>query len=161
MIVLVFVAKLVCNLGLTSEGTFSISEMHRLENARQSSASFSAGDLRRLAELYFITSQCKELQRIHKTSRHTEGLNDLFCACGIECKTNNAYSTLRELRSLFFDKKRNWEDRQVQKLWRQVQHEPEAIYWAIRALRATPRKTVSTARQLLELERTLQALEVQ
>lgn len=143
-------------------------ELMRLEGARRLKT-ITGHEIRRLVEIYFLTSRCGDIKGLKSglnavepdNSRIREEVSLLLCACGEKCgKESAAYSKLSRFRELFLAGKR-WESREVQVLWRSIREMPEARYWALKMLRRNhDYGDHMTSKVRMDLERSLESLGV-
>lgn len=87
----------------------------------------------RLAEIYFLTSRCKEAKDLleEEPQLHPE----ILCACGsTACRPETDVGRIARLRALF-EKKTPFESEPVQVFWTKLRDLPEAKYLALKSLR--------------------------
>lgn len=151
---------LIVNFPLAAAAGDLESEIDTLEG-QASVGTIAPVQLERLAEIYFLTSRCTDVRRVLKGRRATPRISQLLCACGDVCKGPSEVAKMTAFRGLLAKGVR-WNDRRVQAAWKQVSSMPEARYWALKHLTATPAafRDAGLVSVRQELEKELDSLEV-
>lgn len=140
-------------------------ELNRLESAK-SGGKISSEETVRLAEIYFLTSRCSDATSVLKhlpvkelRPEKKKIANDVLCVCGANCSASASLYKFVMFKKLMASGAR-WGDRRVQKLWREVEHMPEAKYMVIKRLRTASRHEGVIVRTRARLEKSLESLEI-
>ena len=130
-------------------------ELVRLESHLEKDT-LSAAERQRLAEIYFLTSRCKDVGKILAKDNEHEA-RTLKCACGGACAPGSEDGQVHRFKRLL-ERGAKWKSPGVQKLWRSVRAQPEARYWAMRAL--SRQRNAVTQGIRADLEASLESLDV-
>jgi hypothetical protein len=137
-------------------------EVDNLE-ALASKKTVTDSQLRRLSEIYFLTSRCEDVKRLgrHRAWNAKTG-SEVACVCYAQCSGRSKKMAFEMKLAQFkktFTSEQAWTSKRIKALWATLSTAPEAQYWALKQLRYT--KLAKQKTFAAELEKSLEALEVQ